>query len=76
MDAAGLSFFALTYARLFTVSPETSHSAWLRNTRGVQLASAPLTGLTRGRACLAEPASEGDHGWARNATAQSADRDE
>ena len=45
LDAAGLSFFALTYARLFSVSPETSHSAWLRNTRDVQLASAPLTGL-------------------------------
>jgi len=45
LDASGLSFFALTYARLFSVSPETSHSAWLRNTRDVQLASAPLTGL-------------------------------
>ena len=45
LEAAGLSFFALTYARLFSVSPETSHSAWLRNTRDVQLASAPLTGL-------------------------------
>ena len=45
LDAAGLSFFALTYARLFSVSPETSRSAWLRNTRDVQLASAPLTGL-------------------------------
>ena len=32
LDAAGLSFFALTYARLFSVSPETSHSARLRNT--------------------------------------------
>ena len=41
LDAAGLSFFALTYARLFSVSPETSHAAWLRNTRDVQLASAP-----------------------------------
>ncbi len=45
LEAAGLSFFALTYARLFSVSPETSHSAWLRNTRDVQLASAPVTGL-------------------------------
>jgi hypothetical protein len=45
LDAAGLSFLALTYARLFSVSPGTSHSAWLRNTRDVQLASAPLTGL-------------------------------
>jgi hypothetical protein len=41
----GLSFFALTYARLFSVSPETSHAARLRNTRDVQLASAPLTDL-------------------------------
>lgn len=45
LDAAGLSFFALTYARLFPVSAETSHAAWLTNTRDVQLASAPLTGL-------------------------------
>ena len=45
LDAAGLSFFALTYARLFSVSPETSHAAWLKQTRDVQLASAPLTGL-------------------------------
>ena len=45
LDAAGLSFFALTYTRLFSVSPETSHAAWLNQTRDVQLASAPLTGL-------------------------------
>jgi nitroreductase len=45
LEAAGLSFFALTYARLFPVSPETSHAAWLTNTRDVQLASAPVTGL-------------------------------
>jgi len=45
LEAAGLSFFALTYARLFPVSAETSHAAWLTNTRDVQLASAPLTGL-------------------------------
>jgi hypothetical protein len=45
LEAAGLSFFALTYSRLFSVAPETSHAAWLRNTRDVQLASAPLTGL-------------------------------
>ncbi len=45
LGAAGLSFFALAYARIFSVSPETSHAAWLRNTRDVQLASAPLTGL-------------------------------
>ena len=45
LEAAGLSFLALTYARLFPVSAETSHAAWLTNTRDVQLASAPLTGL-------------------------------
>ncbi len=45
LDAAGLSFFTLTFARLFPVSPETSHAAWLRQTRDVQLASAPVTGL-------------------------------
>ncbi len=45
LDAAGLSFLTLTYARLFSVSPETSHNAWLRQTRDVQLASAPVTGL-------------------------------
>jgi hypothetical protein len=45
LGAAGLSFFALAYARLFSVSAETSHAAWLRNTCDVQLASAPLTGL-------------------------------
>jgi hypothetical protein len=45
LDAAGLSWFALTYSRLFSVSPKTSHKAWLSNTRDVQLASAPLTGI-------------------------------
>jgi hypothetical protein len=45
LDAAGLSFLTLTYARLFPVSAETSHQAWLRQTRDVQLASAPLVGL-------------------------------
>jgi nitroreductase len=45
LEAAGLSVFVLTYARLFAVSPETSHAAWLANTRDTQLASAPLTGL-------------------------------
>ena len=45
LNAAGLSYFALTYSRLFSVSPATSHAAWLTNTRDVQLASAPLTGL-------------------------------
>jgi hypothetical protein len=45
LDAAGLSFLTLTFARLFPVSAETSHSAWLSQTRDVQLASAPVTGL-------------------------------
>jgi hypothetical protein len=45
LEAAGLSVFVLTYARLFAVSPETSHAAWLTNTRDTQLASAPLTGF-------------------------------
>ncbi|HME85022.1 MAG TPA: hypothetical protein VKG91_10850 [Roseiarcus sp.] len=45
LEAAGLSVFVLTYARLFPVSPETSHAAWLTNTRDAQLASAPVTGL-------------------------------
>ena len=45
LEAAGLSVFALTYARLFPVSPETSHAAWLTNTRDSQLGSAPVTGL-------------------------------
>jgi hypothetical protein len=35
----------LTYARLFSVSSETIHAAWLNQARDVQLASAPLTGL-------------------------------
>ncbi len=45
LDAAGLSFFALTFARLFPVSAETSHQAWLGQTRDVQLPSAPTVGL-------------------------------
>jgi hypothetical protein len=45
LEAAGLSVFVLIYARLFAVSPETSHAAWLANTRDTQLASAPLTGF-------------------------------
>ncbi len=38
LDAAGLSFLTLTFARLFPVSAETSHQAWLDQTRDVQLA--------------------------------------
>ena len=45
LEAAGLSFLTLTFARLFPVSAEVSHQAWLRQTRDVQLASAPLVGL-------------------------------
>jgi hypothetical protein len=44
LEAAGLSFLTLTLARLFPVSAETSHQAWLAQTR-MQLASAPLVGL-------------------------------
>lgn len=45
LDAAGLSFLTLTFARLFAVSAETSHRAWLDQTRDVQVASAPVVGL-------------------------------
>jgi hypothetical protein len=45
LDAAGLSFFVWMFARLFPVSPGMSHAAWLKQTRDVQLASAPVTGL-------------------------------
>ncbi|MGD0640235.1 MAG: hypothetical protein ABSC22_05760 [Roseiarcus sp.] len=45
LDAAGLSFLARTYARVFPVSAATAHQAWLDQTRDVQLASAPLVGL-------------------------------
>ncbi len=45
LDAAGLPFLTLTFARLFPVSPETSHKAWLDQTRDVQVASAPVVGL-------------------------------
>jgi hypothetical protein len=45
LDTAGLSFLALAYAKLFPVSAETSHRAWIDQTRRVQLASAPLVGL-------------------------------
>ena len=38
LDAAGLSTFTLMFARLFSVSAETSHKAWLDQTRDVQLA--------------------------------------
>ncbi len=45
LDAAGLSFFTLTFAHLFAVSAETSHKAWSNQTRKVQVASAPTVGL-------------------------------
>jgi hypothetical protein len=48
LDAAGLSFFTLTYARLFSVSPEASHVAWLNQTRDVQLALRPSDWPHRG----------------------------
>ena len=45
LEAAGLSTFTLMFAKIFPVSPETSHQAWLDHTRDAQLATAPLTGL-------------------------------
>ena len=74
LEAAGLSFLTLTFARLFPVSAETSHQAWLRQTRDVQLASAPLVGLiaVRDRADRASAIAAG-RAWQRlhlRATAQ------
>jgi hypothetical protein len=45
LDAAGLSTFTLMFARLFPVSAETSHKAWLDQTRDTQLPTAPVAGL-------------------------------
>jgi hypothetical protein len=45
LDAAGLSTFTLIFAHLFSVSAETSHKAWLDQTRDVQLPTAPIAGL-------------------------------
>jgi hypothetical protein len=45
LDAAGLSTFTLIFAHLFSVSAETSHKAWLDQTRDVQLPTAPVAGL-------------------------------
>ena len=45
LDAAGLSTFTLMFARLFSVSAETSQRAWLDQTRNVQLPTAPVAGL-------------------------------
>jgi hypothetical protein len=45
LDAAGLSTLTLIFAHLFSVSAETSHKAWLDQTRDVQLPTAPLAGL-------------------------------
>jgi hypothetical protein len=45
LDAAGLSTFTLMFAHLFPVSAETSHKAWLDQTRDVQLPTAPVAGL-------------------------------
>ena len=44
-DAAGLSTMTLLFARLFSVSAETSHRAWLDQTRDVQVPTAPIVGL-------------------------------
>ena len=45
LDAAGLSTFTLLFARLFSVSAETSQRAWLDQTRDTQLPTAPVAGL-------------------------------
>lgn len=45
LEASGLSFLTLTYARLFPVSATTSHEAWLSHTRDVQVGTAPALGL-------------------------------
>jgi hypothetical protein len=45
LDAAGLSTFTLMFARLFSVSAETSQRAWLDQTRDTQLPTAPVAGL-------------------------------
>jgi hypothetical protein len=45
LDAAGLSTFTLIFTHLFSVSVETSHKAWLDQTRDVQLPTAPVAGL-------------------------------
>jgi hypothetical protein len=45
LAAAGLSPLKLALARIFPVSPKASHAAWLEQTREVQLASAPVTGV-------------------------------
>ncbi len=45
LEAAGLSFMTLTFARVFPVSAKTSHDAWLSQTRDVQVGTAPVLGL-------------------------------
>ena len=45
LDAAGLSWAPLLFARLFPVSAETSHRAWLDQTRDAQVPTAPVVGL-------------------------------
>ena len=45
LDAAGLSTTTLLFARLFSVSPETSHKAWFEQTRDTQVPTAPVTGF-------------------------------
>ncbi len=45
LEASGLSFLSLTYARLFPVSAKTSHEAWLSQTRDTQVGTAPVLGL-------------------------------
>jgi hypothetical protein len=44
LEAAGLSAFTYMFAKVFPVSPETAHQAWIDQTRA-QLATARLTGV-------------------------------
>ncbi len=57
LDAAGLSIFALTFARVFPVSAKTSHDAWLAQTRGTQVGTAPVLGLIAVRDRYDRPAA-------------------
>ena len=88
LDAAGLSTFTLIYAQLFPVSAETSHAAWLEQTRDTQLAdraarradrrARPLRPARRDRRRprLAAAASRRHRARHGAAAAQPADRDD
>lgn len=65
-DAAGLSPLMTAAAKIFPVSAETSHQAWLAQTRDNQLPTAPLTGFlaVRDRHDRAQSLAAG-RAWAR-----------